>query len=99
MRLLVVYTEMMKRRQYQSTNSVIRAEPVTTRVGTAVLDLVERLIKIVQKLLTLLQVRVAVRVAIGLMLMRLRRTGSEAEDARNAAHDGSEWVANARYKK
>lgn len=90
---------MMKRRQYQSTNSVIRAEPVTTRVGTAVLDLFERLAKIAKKLLTLLQVRVAVRMAIGLMLMRLRRTGSEAEDARNAAHDGPEWVANARYKK
>ena len=89
----------MKRRQYQSTNSVIRAEPVTTRVGTAVLDLVERLVKIAKKLLTLLQVRVAVRVAIGLMLMRLRRTGSEAEDARDATHDGLELVANARYKK
>ena len=90
---------MMKRRQYQSTNSVVRAEPVTTRVGTAVLDLVERLVKIAKKLLTLLQVRVAVRMAIGLTLMRLRRIGREAEDARNAAHDGSEWVANARYKK
>ena len=87
---------MMKRRQYQSTNSVVRAEPVTTRVGTAVLDLVERLVKLAKKLLTLLQVRVAVRMAIGLMLMRLRRAGSEAEDARNAAHDGLEWVANAR---
>ena len=62
----------MKRRHYQSTNSIVRAEPVTTGVGTAVLDLVERLVKIAKKLLTLLQVRVAVRVAIGLMLMRLQ---------------------------
>jgi len=55
----------MDRRHYQSTNSIIRAEPVTTRVGTAVLDLVERLVKIAKKLLTLLYVRVAVRVAVG----------------------------------
>ena len=84
---------MMKRRHYQSTNSVVRAEPVTTRVGTAVLDFVERLVKVAKELLTLLHVRVAVRVAIGFLLMRLRRMGSEAEDARNAAHDGLEWVA------
>ena len=45
---------MMKRSHYQSTNSVIRAEPVTTSVGAAMLDLVERLVKIVKKLLTLL---------------------------------------------
>ena len=54
------------------------------------LDLVKRLVKIAKKLLTLLHVRVAVRNAIELMLMRLRKTGSEAEDARNAAHDGLE---------
>ena len=65
MTLLVVYTAKMDRRHYQSTNSIIRAEPVTTRVGTAVLDLVERLVKIAKKLLTLLYVRVAVRVAVG----------------------------------
>jgi hypothetical protein len=83
----------MERRHYQSTNSVVRAEPVTTRVGTAVLDLVKGLVKVAKKLPTLLYVRVAVRVAIGLLLMRIRRMGSEAEDARNAAHDGLEWVA------
>ena len=58
--LLVVYTAMVERRHYQSTNSVVRAEPVATRVGTAMLDLVERLVKVAQKLLTLLHVRVAV---------------------------------------
>ena len=79
---------MMERRHYQSTNSVVRAEPVATRVGTAVLDLVERLVKVVKKILTLLQMRVAVRVAIGLVLARLWRVGLQAEDARNAAHDG-----------
>ena len=78
---------MVERRHYQSTNSVVRAEPVTTRVGTAVLDLVERLVKIAKKLFTLLQMRVTVRVAIGLVLMWPRRVGLEAEDARNAAHD------------
>jgi hypothetical protein len=85
-----VYTTKIIRRHYQSTNSVIRAEPVTTRVGTAVLDLVERLVKIAKNLLTLLHVRVAVRMAIGLVLMRFRRMGLEAEDARNAAHNDIE---------
>jgi len=60
---------------------------VATSVGTAVLDLVERLVKIMEKLLTLLQVRVAVCVAIGLVLMRFRRVGFEAENTRDAAHD------------
>jgi hypothetical protein len=82
----------MDRRHYQSTNSIIRAEPVTTRVGTAVLDLVERLVKIAKKLLTLLYMRVAVRVAIGLLLVRFWRVGLEAKDTRNAAHDGLERV-------
>ena len=90
---------MMKRRHYQSTNSVVRAEPVATRVGTAMLDLVEGLVKIAQKLLTLLHVRVAVRVAIGLVLVRLRRMGLEAEDARNAAHDGVGRVMDVLCKK
>ena len=78
---------MMKRRHYQSTNSVVRAEPVATRVGTAVLDLLERLVEIAKKLLTLLRVHVAVRVAIGLLLVRFWRVGLEAKDARNAAHN------------
>lgn len=61
---------MAKRGNYQSTNSVVLAEPVSTSIGTAVLDLVERLVEIVKKLLTLLQMRVAVGMAIGLVLRR-----------------------------
>lgn len=59
-----------KRGNYQSTNSVVLAEPVSTSIGTAVLDLVERLVEIVKKLLTLLHMRAAVGMAIGLVLKR-----------------------------
>jgi hypothetical protein len=94
-----VHTDLVKRDDYQSTNSVVRAEPVATGVWTAVLDLLERLVKITKKLLTLLHVRVAVRVAIGLVLLRFRGVRLEAEDARNAAHDGLGWSVDAWNKK
>lgn len=76
-----------KRGNYQSTNSVILAEPVSTSIGTAVLDLVERLIEIVKKLLALLQVRVAVGMVIGVFLRRRWRVGLQADNAGYSAHD------------
>lgn len=73
---------------YQSTNSVVFAEPVAAGVWATVLDLVEGLVEGVEKVLAFGGGGVAVGIGLLLVMVRVLEVAFQGEDAGYAAHDG-----------